>query len=221
MMQTMLRRLAAAHSQWSAVVAAAAAAVSPEGETMTTQIWHPNEVGLNSHMEKAVLAMKGNIHPHKTAMQIDQKKEEHFQCCDVVCPSDPYRYTLEKDQVYRFMFYQMFREKKKMGGRHSLSSDHRFFDAVEHSHVTLPLMNGTALDVVQPKNPIGQSVFAACKAMFRQLFNEQVADRKTSEHWELTWQACLEDLEKHVAERKPLHHKMIRLSAPPPNPPTK
>ena len=57
--------------------------------------------------------------PPNTKLAYDSKMEEFGSFCDHYYPSvDPaYRYTVNGDRLYTFLFYQSFREKKSQKGR--------------------------------------------------------------------------------------------------------
>jgi len=170
---------------------------------------HPNQVDMNSRMEKAVLNMRVEARPRNTAVGVDPKKEEYMQFCDCVYPCDNFCYKLENTKVCRFMFCQSFREKKKRGGRNHNSV---FFDYDDYKKVVDNFFTGTAGDASWTfpvsANPCGPALFSACRAMLREMHKEQVADRQTAEHWEGIWQSNLEQIEKHVKERVPLQKKL-------------
>ena len=80
----------------------------------------PQEVAQPLTIQEAVVAIQEGERPLNTAVALDPKKEEYFQYCDAVYPSDPYRHHIQYEKVYSFMCYQSFREKKKAGGKRSL-----------------------------------------------------------------------------------------------------
>ena len=139
---------------------------------------HPDDVALNSQLETAILQMREQSRPANTAKAIDPKIEEYFQFCDELYPQDQYRYSLDYEKVYRFMWYQVFREQKPRGGNKSQLKDGVRFDKVAY----LTLMDkfkdafnaGTEVWPV-PEKPTGKSVFTAYKNVFRVIHKAQTA----------------------------------------------
>jgi len=74
-------------------VAAAASAASKRA--LVSLVRHPNDVAMNSQMERMVLTMRGDRQPKNTALAMDPKREEWLQCCGALCPHNLHRHTLE------------------------------------------------------------------------------------------------------------------------------
>ena len=55
--------------------------------------------------------------PENTKKVFEPKMKEYFEYCKMVFPEDPYGFVLSKEKMFRFMFYQAFREQKARGGR--------------------------------------------------------------------------------------------------------
>jgi hypothetical protein len=71
-------------------------------------VWSPNNVALNAVLAHGVAAADENVTPGNTLKQQDPKVEEYFQFCDLVYPNDRYKYILNQEKIYRFMWYQSF-----------------------------------------------------------------------------------------------------------------
>lgn len=80
----------------------AAAVASPAPLPMP--LHHPNQVNIESRMEKVVLNMRVEARPANVAIATDPEKEEHMQFCDCIFPHDNFRYKLENGKVCRFVF---------------------------------------------------------------------------------------------------------------------
>jgi Centromere DNA-binding protein complex CBF3 subunit, domain 2 len=77
---------------------------------------HPNDVNITLQMQRSVTQLNECFRPTNTAKAHEPKIEEFFQFCDMVYPTDPYKYNIAFEKVYRFMYYQAFRPLKKRGG---------------------------------------------------------------------------------------------------------
>jgi Centromere DNA-binding protein complex CBF3 subunit, domain 2 len=185
---------------------------SPGGTEGFTFLLHPNENELNSNLEQTVLHLREDIRPGNTAKTQDPKVKEYFQFCDIHYGHDPYKYNLDCNKVYRFMYYQCFREQRKKGGtkaeRAARAAGH-FFDNDEYEAVMAHFRDGprTASDLPQPEKPISYCTVSAYKAVFRKIYKVQIAKKVLSLPWDQIWQMCFDDLVKHVKERVPLRNK--------------
>jgi hypothetical protein len=63
-----------------------------------------------------VLEMSEALRPTNTQKAFDPKIDEFFQFCDIIFPRDLYRYTLDSNKVYKFMFFVSFRDDKNKAG---------------------------------------------------------------------------------------------------------
>ena len=118
---------------------------------------HPDDVELNSRLETATLSMREGLRPTNTAKAIDPKIEEYFQFCDCVYPSDPYKYNLCYEKVYRFMWYTCFREKKKRAYTKDARQQGILFDYDGYKLLMNNFTGGnSAIDYPEPKNPISK-----------------------------------------------------------------
>jgi len=175
-------------------------------------IEHPNENELNSNLEQTVLHLREELRPANTAKAQDPKVLEYFQFCDIHYGHDPYRYSLECNKVYRFIWYQCFREQRKKGGTKAqriARSNGQYFDNEEYERVMAQFRNGprTAFDLPQPSKPIGKCTLNAYKAVFRKIYKVQIAKKVLATPWDQIWQMCFDELVKHVKERIPLMKK--------------
>jgi hypothetical protein len=103
---TLARADAAASPAIAFPVAATAVANVPPPPTQCKQ---------TSCMEQVVLDVQDKNHPEQSADIYDAKTKELLQLANHVYLHDPYKNSLNAEQVFRFMFYQMFRGQKKGG----------------------------------------------------------------------------------------------------------
>jgi hypothetical protein len=69
-------------------------------------------------LEQLVLRITNEYRPDSRSTIYDAKSNEYFQYCASLYPTDPYAKVLSQYKVYRFIFYQSFRDQKKRGGKH-------------------------------------------------------------------------------------------------------
>jgi Centromere DNA-binding protein complex CBF3 subunit, domain 2 len=173
---------------------------------------HPNENQLNSNLEQTVLHLREDHRPTNTAKTQDPKVKEFFHFCDIHYGHDPYKYILDCNKVYRFMWYQCFREQRKKGGTKAdriARAEGNYFNNEEYESVMEEFRHGprTAFDLPQPARPVSYCTVAAYKAVFRKIYKVQIAKKVLSVPWDQIWQMCFDDLVKHVKERVPLRNK--------------
>ncbi len=77
----------------------------------------PLNVDFNSMLEQAVLAIQREYTPDNSNNIYNNKMKEYFQFWDCCYARDNYNKVLEANKLYRFMFFQPFRNQKKRGGK--------------------------------------------------------------------------------------------------------
>ena len=175
-------------------------------------VWAPSSSDADSVRERAVLRMTDENRPVATLLAYDGKKQEYLEYCDAIYPHDPYRRTLEASKVYRFMFYQAMRGKKRRGGKPKPSERQQkcAFDE--------PLYRATMAKYEhwfesphqspdEPDNPVGESTIALYKTVIRNLYKEQTANRALTSTWDQIWTLPLLNLHNLVKIRRPAMEK--------------
>jgi hypothetical protein len=73
----------------------------------------PEETAFDSQLEQTVLQIQSEYRPDSTSTIYDAKSQEYFAYCTSLYPTNPYAKVLSQYKVYRFVFYQCFRDQKK------------------------------------------------------------------------------------------------------------
>ena len=105
------------------------------GQQPQQQIQPPLTVDMNPILEQTVLAIQRKYTPDNSNDIYDNKTKEYFQFCDYCYPTDNYNKVLEANKLYRFMFYQAFRNQKKRGGKRVTENSIRF-DPLDYNLIT-------------------------------------------------------------------------------------
>jgi hypothetical protein len=157
-----------------------------------------------------------------TKIAYNPKVTEFRAFCDFQYPYHPpsTRYTVVHDNFYRFMFYQVFREKKVSRGRKRGVSEK--FDSADYNRViekysallsTLQIDDGDPENVdrasiVDPDRPLKYSQINTYRSSIRSLFDEQKAACANGGSWEQVNNLALQKLmtivngrEKRTAKR--------------------
>jgi len=165
----------------------------------------PRELEVNKQLQLSVIQMNELMRPDNTSKALDPKAIEYHQFCAYEFPDDPYGYHLCYENVYRFMYYQVFREQKVRGGNRVALTQGTHFDSTDYNKV-IGTMEQAQRDgnscYPTPQRPIGKGVFDQYKAMFRRVYKYQVAGNYTSLHWDQIWKMGMDTLEEHVKTRK-------------------
>ena len=72
-------------------------------------------VNENAVMQQHVEAQRSDIRPDSIKNVYDNKKLEYELYCEVVYPDDQFKYTVNADKTYAFLYYQAHRLQKKRG----------------------------------------------------------------------------------------------------------
>jgi hypothetical protein len=111
----------------------------------------------------------------------DSKSAEYFQYCDSLYPSDSYARVLSQYKVYRFIFYQCFRDQKKRGGKKEDRANGTKFDRSDYNSVMdrykehIATQNGSSPP--EPSKPVGKQTIDQYKAVLRWVYKTQTAQR--------------------------------------------
>jgi Centromere DNA-binding protein complex CBF3 subunit, domain 2/Transcriptional activator of glycolytic enzymes len=193
------------------VTAVTGANVAPASPT-EGYINNPDDIGLNSNLEQAVVAIRNRDKPTNTRKTQEPKIKEFEKFCELCFPHDPYKYNLSPEKVYKFMYYQSFREKKKRGGRSNRARLQRgeYFDKEQYDEIMMAygVTAGPLVAYPSPMNPIAKSTFEAYKAVLKMLHVDQEAKRVCGLTWSQVWLNPCNMLYKHVKERAPLIKKL-------------
>ena len=162
------------------VKAAAAIAAAPHGGVLQ----HPLDAEYNNELAKAIVLLRSNGKPPNTIKAFQPKMEEYEQFCESCYPDDNFKYCLDESKLYRFMYYQAFREKKKAGGNKEALAAGSRFDIEEYRQVMNSYADagrlvvtagsaGTSVMFPQPSNPISRSTFDQYKACMKMIHEDQ------------------------------------------------
>ena len=177
----------------------------PGQQPQQPMIQPPLTVDMNPILEQTVLAIQREYTPDNSNDIYDNKTKEYFQFCDHCYPTDNYNKVLEANKLYRFMFYQAFRNQKKRGGKRVTENSIRF-DPVDYNLITTKYqtwkLGNSNVEPPEPALPVQNSTMDQYKAVFRKLHKQQSAQRVTSSHWEQIWTLPLENLHKLVKQRR-------------------
>lgn len=186
--------------------------VSPGGRFV-----HPDHLRRADLIAQASMEIGEQFKDTKSSAQQEHMCLEFFQFCNHEYSSDPYAMTLNADKVNRFMLYQALREQKQKGGTkesRALAKQGIYFDSFEYDTVMEKIDNAEHCNLTgkkiypQPIKPPGAASFNGYKAILKKIYKVQVSRRVQAQPWEHIWQVQLDELHKHVKERKPMIDKM-------------
>ena len=172
-------------------------------------VWAPLEDEGDSLREQAVLQMTDHNRPENTNRAYKGKMEEYYEYCRLVYPHVRNPYILNSTYVYRFIFYQAMRPKKKRGGKPSNRAG-QFFDLdlyMETMHKYESWFQSPNVVPEEPENPVGEATIALYKTVIRSIYMEQTAKRSQSRTWDQIWTLPLLNLHNLVKIRRPAADK--------------
>ena len=145
--------------------------------------------------------------PENTIKQQKPKQDEYNDFCKTVWPDNDLAIIMNHEKVYKFMYYQAFREQKPRGGRKRGDDTGSSFNYEEYQtvmRVTDAAVAQLARDQLpNPKKPTTISVFNAYKAVMRKIYKEQKTLNVLSLQWDDIWTDACRDIELHVKNRAP------------------
>ena len=122
---------------------------------------------------------------------------------DSVYSIDHYRHNLCASKVYRFIFYQAMRSKKKCGGTVDTATSSRFdcsdYDTVMENYRQW-LVSPTETPV-EPENHVGERMIAAYKTALHWVYKDQVSHHVCGLTWDQIWMLPLLNLNNLVKIR--------------------
>ena len=172
--------------------------------------WAPVETEADSKREQVVLRLTDWNRPENTMQAYDGKTEEYYEYCDVLYPHKRNRYILNPTYVYRFIFYQAMRPKKKRGRRPSKRIGGHF--DLELYKETMAkyeawFENADNSPPVEPDNPVGEATIALYKTVLRNIYRKQTAERSQDLTWDQIWTLPSINLHNLVKIRRPAADK--------------
>ena len=176
--------------------------VSPAGQAHL--ILNPTSHQTNQNLQTFILQLTEENRPENSRNVCNNKIAEFFQHCDLVYPNDLYKYYLTFDKVYKFMFYQAFREQKKAGTtkaniKKGIFFNKEEFDAMVDEFAHTP---GHLVRRPTPKKPISESCCAQHKQVFRKIYKVEIARGCQNKGWDHIWQEPLDQVYRIVKTRK-------------------
>ena len=161
-----------------------------------------------AHYERTVNQYNHNHRPKSVQNVYDGKRMEYMQFCEKVYATDPYKYTVNNQKAYDFIFYQVMREKKSVGGRKDedlVTGQKIYFDYDDYQRVKQAHDNHDPLSDIpppEPTNPLGYSQIEHYRTVIKRIHRDQQNMGHNSNPLELVWMDNLENLMKLAKGRK-------------------
>ena len=178
-----------------------------QARPLAAQLQNPVQLDLEVGLRESILKIAEADDPENTKRSMEPKIKEYFEFCQTVYPNDPNTTILAPHKLYRFMYYQAFREKKPVGGRRSDNANKPAFDVDAYHKVIANLVDpntGVPTSAVPtPKDPVKPSTFALYKATMRRIFGIQKARQHLAIQWDDLWTNHLNLIHKIVKQRTP------------------
>jgi Centromere DNA-binding protein complex CBF3 subunit, domain 2 len=168
---------------------------------------HPNAANINVQMHRSVTMLNESFRPSNTVKCHKGKILEFFEYCDEIYPHDPYKYNLTDEKVFRFMYYQAFRQLKSRGGKKNTGAK-KYFDRASYDTVIgnfdgVPVSPSQNPMPVQSAKPMSWSSWNQYQQVIVKIYNQQRMDKVCSLYWDDIWQQPCKDLNLQVKRRVP------------------
>ena len=166
-----------------------------------------------ANYERIVNQFTHDQRPKSVKNVYDGKKMEYMQFCEKVYPADPYKYTINYRKAYDFLFYQVMREKKSVGGRREedfLTGVPIFFNYDDYKNVMQKHNNHDPLSgnpPPEPTHPLGYSQIEHYRTVIKRIHRDQQNMGNNSNPFELVWMDNLDKLMKLAKTRKAVKKK--------------
>lgn len=172
---------------------------------------HPNAVDTAVQMARSVLNLNDAMRSGNSKNCTDGKTKEFFAFCQSLYPHDPYTNVITRDKLYKFLFYQAFRQVKKRGGKQGSGRnpfDREGYDALMSAYDGIDATNGQAfpmpnLPAAVDYHPLSVPSFKQYMLVLKRIFRDQQNDGVNSLQWEQVWTTACNDLLAHVKKRTP------------------
>ena len=157
----------------------------------------------NTALENCVSSFLEDSSPLNTRLAYKARLDEYISYCRAVYPNELNKYVLRPDRLFRFIFYQAMRVKKKRGGRKA--SNREVFDLDDYNEVIAKYqynLANTSQFPEPPENAVGNATLSLYRAVLSKLHKHQVQQRENCRVWEEIWTENFQDLHKWVKRRK-------------------
>jgi hypothetical protein len=162
----------------------------------------PNFVHLTQAVQQGLDEFRGE----GSKQAYDKKRLEYREFCDSLYASSQFKYFVNDEKVFYFMFYAAMREQKKRGGRASRQNADNF-DRADYEAVLLRYSvwwdNAQPDDdLPHPQRPIGIQAMRQYKAAVKAEWDDQLASSRNSLPWDLIWTQRCKKIFENVKKRK-------------------
>ena len=166
-----------------------------------------------AHLERTVNQFNQTLKPKSVTNVYEGKKLEYMQYCECVYPNDPYKYHLNNNKAYNFIFYQVMRNKKKVGGRkeknimngQKVYFDHDDYKNVHNIHSSHDPYSG--IEPPEPDDPVGYNQIEHYRTIIKQIFKDQKQQGTNGNTWDDVWMDNLENLLRMAKRRRAVKKK--------------
>ena len=169
-------------------------------------VWAPND---NSTYQTAVVELLAHDRPESTKKAYDPKIDEYYSFCELAYPNDRFACALNEKTVFKFMFYQVMRGKKKRGGRRHRQAA-RVFDIELYNTIMAKYdhwIQSPNITPPQPEDPLSHSTIAQYKSALRLIYKDQVARGFCNLAWPQIWTLPLDNLHQWSKRRQAIVDK--------------
>ena len=143
------------------------AARTAEEREINVTLQHPDTLETQTALKESVWRLLELDDNERTKKAYQPKMKEYYEFVKTIYPDDPQWLILQRDKMYRFMYYLSFRNKKKVGGTRAGQNKAGTFDVEAYQEVMKEFNNPTIpaarRELPRPENPISPATFSQYK----------------------------------------------------------
>ena len=165
---------------------------------------------LTTHLQQAVLRGLEENRGAGSGVAYDSARQEYREFCASVYPDDEFKFLVNDEKAFYFMFYTAMREQKPRGGNRKRktpgAADTALFNRADYDAVLLRYhvwwQTERTGELPHPVNPVGIESLTHYKAGVKAEWEHQVSMNSNTFSWDLIWTQRSKKVFENVKKRK-------------------
>ena len=163
-----------------------------------------------AHLQQAVLRGIEECRGTGSGVAYDSARQEYREFCESLYPNDEFKFLVNDEKAFLFMFYTAMREQKPRGGNRKRktpgAANTALFNRADYDAVLLRYSVWWSTDntgeLPHPTNPVGIESLTHYKAGVRAEWEHQVSMNSNTFSWDLIWTQRSKRVVDNVKRRK-------------------
>jgi hypothetical protein len=163
-----------------------------------------------THLQQAVLRGLDEYRGGGSIVAYDSARQEYREFCESLYPNDEFKFLVNDQKAFLFIFYSAMREQKSRGGKRKRKEpgaasgplfNRADYDAVLKRYAVWWDTDNTG-ELPHPTNPVGIEALTHYKAGVRAEWEHQVSMNSNTFSWDLIWTQRSKRIVDNVKRRK-------------------